>query len=167
MSNSSLHQKNKSDSFINDINRIINENSFDLKSIENNDDNQEENEIKRPYLDKEEIPKIQIIKIMNENFIKCGEETYKLNKYIEKINEYIEKIEDPGGDSIDLLNDEKYNICKICKEKENKYFCENCNINICDNCHKICKEKKHNIINLIEMIVAVDKNIEIIKKYFK
>ena len=89
MCNSSLHQKEKSNSFINVINHIINENSFDLKSIENNDDNQEENEIKRPYLDKDEIPNIQFIKIDNQKFIKCNEETYKINEYLELINKYI------------------------------------------------------------------------------
>ena len=162
---SSKYQKEESDSFINVVNHIINENSFDLKSIENNNDSLEKNEIKRPYLNQEEIPNIQLIKIKNQKYIKWNEETYKINEYVEHINKYVEKIKDPNDNSIDFLDDMKYNICKICKEKENKYFCEKCNINICDICYKNCEKEKHELINLNEVKETIDEYIKVIKQF--
>ena len=76
----------------------------------------------------------------------------------------IDKIKDADDILIDFLDDVTYDQCKKCKNNENKYFCEKCNINICDNCRKICEEEKHNTLNLDEIKENYKKYIEIIKK---
>ena len=58
----------------------------------------------------------------------------------------------------------KYNLCKNCNNNDNKYFCEICNKNICDNCHKVYEEEKHNTLNLN---VNTRKMYKIYSKYSK
>ena len=71
----------------------------------------------------------------------CGGIEYKIDDYINQINEKIKKINDINDNSVDLLDDDKYISCGLCKYHLNEYFCENCNINICKNYHKNCNEE--------------------------
>ena len=102
--------------------------------------------------------------IENQKLIKCDKDTYKINDYVKLIKEYIEKIKDSNNNSIDFLIELKYNQCKKCGNNENEYFCEKCNINICDNCYINCEEEKHNLLNLDEIRENNAKYIENIKK---
>ena len=122
-------------SFINEINSLISEKSFEIESIENQIDN-EENDINIVYLKKKDIPNIKII---NKNLMICDEEECKISDYIEQINNYIKKIEDIDVDNKlnDLLDDNKYDFCSICKENSNEYFCEICKKNMCQKCYEM------------------------------
>ena len=114
------------------------------------------NEIKNiiiSYPNKDEIP---LINIKDENFFESGE----------RIDNYI--------NSLTIFDDSKFNKCKICKENDNNFFCEDCYKNICDNCHKNCLSNNHILINLSEELNQIqnyNKNIRIIIKkciiYFK
>ena len=66
------------------------------------------NDIKYPYPNKEEIP---LIKIKGENYFENGKD----------IGHYIK--------SLIKFDDNKFNICRECKQEQNKFFCEKCNKN--------------------------------------
>jgi len=86
------------------------------------------NDIKIPYPNKDEIP---LIKIKDENYFENGQ---SIENYIKSLSKF---------------DDNKFNICKQCKKIKNKYFCKNCNQNICDNkCDKNCLDKNHYLIKL-------------------
>ena len=114
------------------------------------------NEIKNiiiAYPNEDEIP---LINIKDENFFESGE----------RIDNYI--------NSLTFFDDSKFNKCKICKENDNNFFCEDCYKNICDNCHKNCLSNNHILINLSEELNQIQNyktNIRIIIKkciiYFK
>ena len=81
---------------------------------------QSSNELKNPYLKKDDIPELEFIG--KNNIIICDKKKYEIKDYIEELNK----------DSNDILDDEIYNYCGNCKKKINKYFCFICNKNICD-----------------------------------
>ena len=115
------------------------------------------NEIKIVYLKKDDIP---VIEILDKNKMIYDGKEYQISEYFNQIKEFINKIKDVNDNSIDLLDDNKYDKCGICKNNSNEYFCENCHKNICKNCYKNCTEEKHEILNLKEMEVEF-KNIAI------
>ena len=110
----------------------MNDYSFEMR---NNIDYEPGNEIKIAYLKKDGIPEITIFdkNRMIYDGIEC-----QISDYINQINEKIKKIKDINDNSIDLLDDNNYDICEICKYNLNEYFCLNCYINICKNCCKNC-----------------------------
>ena len=91
-------------------------------------------DISLPYPDIDEIP---LIKIKDENHFEFGGEIEFFNNY----------------------DDNKYNKCKICKNKNNIFYCKDCHKNECENCYNYCKEQNHHLINLQEE----KKEIEILK----
>ena len=96
------------------------------------------NDIKYPYPNKDEIP---LIKIKDENYFENGN----------NINNYIK--------SLVKFDDNKFNICRKCNERQNKFFCEKCNINICDDiCAAFCLSENHNLIELKELLNEVNEN---------
>ena len=101
--------------------------------------------IKSAYPNKDEIP---LIKIKDENYFESGE---KIENYINNLVEF---------------DDSKFNKCAIYKENQNNYFCENCHINICDICYKICKSNNHILINLFEKVKLISDYIINIRKIF-
>ena len=121
---------------------LVKDNSFDLKSIEDEEWDNGNDYISIAYLKKDDIPEIKII---NKNLMLYDKQEMKINDYIKRINEYI------SDSSKDLLDDYLYDRCKICKNNLNKYFCQICNKNICYSCYKECQKEKHIIILLEEM----------------
>ena len=97
------------------------------------------NDTKIPYPNVDEIP---LIKLKDENYFKNGND----------ILSYIE--------SLVKFDDNKFNLCRICKKGENKYFCKNCNKNICDNCYDKCHLKYHFLIKLKELLDEAKENIK-------
>ena len=89
-----------------------------------------------PYPDNDEIP---LIKIKDENYFENGNniKNYLLGKF----------------------DDNKFNICRQCKEKKNKFFCHNCKRNICDICQNICLAKNHYLIKLKDYFKELKINI--------
>ena len=65
---------------------------------------------------------------------------YDGNKY--KIDNYLNKIDKVNNDFLDASI---YNYCKKCRKNINKYFCKNCNQNLCGECYKElkCFENEH------------------------
>ena len=109
------------------------------------------NDIKIPYPNKNEIP---IIKIKDENNLKN-------NEYIEN---YIKSLV-TSIDNYSERNDNIFNICKECKKEKNKWFCKNCNKNICDICSEQCKSNVHSLTSLekcLEEVKEIKKNINLI-----
>jgi len=96
-----------------------------------------------PYHNLDEIP---LIKIKDENHFEDGKE---IENYIENII----KLNDKEYDN-------KFNICKQCKKEKNKFFCEECNKNICDGCHEICLNNSHSLIELKKYFEEIKKNIK-------
>ena len=121
---------------------MIADNSFDFKTIEDEDLDNGEDDISIAYLKKDDIP---VIQILNKNLMVYDKQEMKINDYLKRINEYI------CDSSNDLVDDYIYDRCGICKNNLNKYFCQTCNKNICDNCYKECKKEMHMIIILEEM----------------
>ena len=145
---------------------MINENTFDIKNFDDGDviidsgKDVDEDDINIVYLKKDEIQKIKII---NKNIMICDDQEYSIKDYLQQINDFINKIKDTNKDSNELFDDLLYEICGDCKNNMNKYFCEYCQINICE----ICKEKherENRIINLDEMKMKEVNNITTIKK---
>ena len=101
--------------------------------------------LKIAYPNKDEIP---LIKIRNEDFFESGE----------RIEDYI--------NNLGKFDDTKFDLCLICKERLNEYFCKNCNKNICDNCSEICKLNNHILIYLFDELNKITKYIKIIKAIF-
>jgi len=97
------------------------------------------NDIKIPYPNNEEIP---LIKIKDEDHYNDGQD----------IENYIK--------SLIIFEDNKFNICSICKKGENKYFCKNCNKNICDICYEKCLFIKHTLNDLNELLDEAKENIK-------
>ena len=116
---------------ITDIYNFFNKSSFELKNIEYLKEDCPLNEIKIAYLRKDDIPTIEIL---NQNLMLYDEQEYEINNYIEQIKAHITKVKDINNNSNDLLDDYKYELCKICKNNFNCYFCKSCNKNICDVC---------------------------------
>ena len=58
-----------------------------------------------------------------------------------------------------------YNHCGKCKNDLNKYFCKNCNKNICAKCYEKCEIEKHVFINLDEFKEKSNFCLTIIKKF--
>ena len=117
------------------------------KSFEmaNKEEEYSKDEIRIIYLEKDYIPEIQIL---DKNRMICDGIEYQINDYMNQIKEKIKKIKDINDDSVDLLDDNKYEICGLCQNNFNEYFCEICNKNICKNCYKNCNEEGHKIQNL-------------------
>ena len=97
------------------------------------------NDTKIPYPNVDEIP---LIKLKDENYFKNGND----------ILSYIE--------SLVKFDDNKFNICRICNKKQNKFFCKDCNKNICDICYVKCLFIKHTLIELKELLDEVKENIK-------
>ena len=87
----------------------MNEQSFEM--INEQEDNIK-NEIKIVYLEKDYIPEI---KILDKNKMICDGIEYEISDYINQINEKIKKIKDINDNSIDLLDDNIYDNCGLCK----------------------------------------------------
>ena len=100
------------------------------------------NVTKIPYPDEDEIP---LIKIKDENHFENGNqiENYKLTKF----------------------DDNKFNICRQCKKEKNKFFCKDCNYNICEICYNICISKNHTLIDLEKCLEENKENIKNIDIY--
>ena len=90
-------------------------------------------ENKIPYPDKDEIPEIKIQDLL------CNE---NINNYLFSLTNF---------------DDRRFNKCNKCKINENKFFCEKCTKNYCDNCSKICKNVNHNLINLQKIQIEFEK----------
>ena len=73
---------------------------------------------------------ITLIKIKDDNFLESGE----------RIDDYIFKLEN--------FDDNKFNTCSICRIHLNKYFCKDCNKNICDICKEAFMQSNHILIDL-------------------
>ena len=118
------------------------EKNLSLLSIKEKNE-QPSNELKNPYLKKDDIPELEFLG--KNNIIICDKKKYEIKDYIEEIN----------NDSNDILDDEIYNYCGNCKKKTNKFFCFICIKNICDECYKECNFNEHSTKNLDDII---DKN---------
>ena len=94
-------------------------------------------DIKIPYPNNDEIP---LINIKDENYFENGN----------NIENYIK--------SLIKFEHNKFNICRICFKEQNKYYCHNCNHNICDKCYKICHSNSHILFNLKNYLKEVEKN---------
>ena len=138
---------------VNEIN--VNENSFEIKNEEEFDNS----EIKIVYLKKDDIPQI---KIKNKNFMSCDEKEIKIKDYLKQIDNKIKDIKD---NSFDLIDDYIYDRCRICKVNLNKFFCINCEKNLCEKCIKECIEEKHMTLSLNEIEKNYKYHIEIIKTF--
>ena len=105
--------------------------SFDY-SIKNNEQEQNGNELKNPYLKKDDVPELEIVG--KNDIIMCDNEKYKIKKYYEEVNKT----------SNEFLEDEIYNHCGKCKNNIsniNEYFCFICRKNICKNVLKNARTK--------------------------
>ena len=93
------------------------------------------NDIKVPYPNVDEIP---LIKLKDENHFE----------------------NDNNNDDYILIkfDDNKFNICRLCNKKQNKFFCKNCNKNICDICYSNCISNKHSLIELKELLDEAKEN---------
>ena len=101
--------------------------------------------IKIVYLNKDEIP---LIKIKDKYFLESGE---RIENYLYNLVKF---------------DDSKFEKCFICKEGQNKYFCKNCNNNICYNCYKNCFSKSHILIDLLKELNKISNYITNIKLIF-
>ena len=97
------------------------------------------NDTKIPYPNVDEIP---LIKIKDENYFKNGNDILSYIKNLVK------------------FDDNKFNLCRICKKEENKFFCKDCYINICDICSEMCIYYEHTLIELKELLDEAKKNIK-------
>ena len=93
------------------------------------------NDIKVPYPNIDEIP---LIKLKDENHFENDN----------NIDDYI----------LTKFDDNKFNICRLCNKKQNKFFCKNCNKNICDICNSNCISNKHSLIELKELLDEAKEN---------
>ena len=93
------------------------------------------NDIKVPYPNVDEIP---LIKLKDENHFENDN----------NIDDYI----------LTKFDDNKFNICRLCNKKQNKFFCKNCNKNICDICYSNCISNKHSLIELKELLDEAKEN---------
>ena len=126
---------NKNNTLVNDI-KNFSELNHQLSAIKNNSTNQMSsietiidmlNDTKIPYPNADEIP---LIKLIDKNYFENDIDNYILVKF----------------------DDNKFNICRICNKKQNKFFCKNCNKNICDICYSNCISNKHSLIELKELL---------------
>ena len=137
----------------------LNESSFlstinlSFQSQNNKEEDIPKESLKNPYITKDHVPELEII---DKNTITCDKKKYDIKDYIEMINNI----------QNDLLDDEDiYNYCGKCRKNKNKYFCENCQENICDKCYEDCRLKKHNFINLEEIKEEINSDILAIKVF--
>ena len=137
----------------------MNENSFEMI---NEEEENSKNEIRIVYLEKDYISEIQIL---DKNRMICDGIEYQINDYYNKIKEKIKKIKDINDNSVDLLDDNKYDICGLCEYNPNEYFCINCNKNICKMCYKNCNEDEHKIQSLEKFKNIFKEGVSIIR-YF-
>jgi len=82
----------------------------------------ESNELKNPYLKKDDVPELEFIN--KNNIIICDNKEWEIKKYIESIN----------STTSDFLDDEMYNYCGKCKNNLNEFYCSICQKNICIKC---------------------------------
>ena len=101
---------------LHDIKKLMNEHSIDM--INEEEDNSK-NEIRIVYLEKDYIPGIQIL---DKNRLICGGIEYQINEYYNKSKEKIKKIKDINDNSVDLLDDNKYDICELCEYSASQIF---------------------------------------------
>ena len=93
------------------------------------------NDTKIPYPNVNEIP---LIKLKDENYF---ENSNDIDNYI-----------------LDKFDDNKFNICRLCSKKQNKFFCQNCNKNICGICYSNCRSNNHSLIELKGLLDVVKQN---------
>ena len=98
------------------------------------------------YPNKDEIP---LIKIKDENYLESGE---RIVDYVGLLTQY---------------DDNKFNICIICKKYNNEYYCNDCNKNICNICHKNCISNNHILIDLSEKFNTISNYIKNIREIFE
>ena len=139
---------NKNNTLVNDI-KNFSELNHQLSAIKNNSTNQMSsietiidmlNDTKIPYPNADEIP---LIKLIDKNYFEKDIDNYILVKF----------------------DDNKFNICRICNKIQNKFFCKNCNKNICEICYSNCITNKHSLIELkkfIDLVKENKKNIDLI-----
>ena len=82
------------------------------KSFEmvNKEEEYSKDEIRIIYLEKYYIPEIQIL---DKNKMICDGTEYQINDYMNQIKEKIKKIKDINDDSVDIMDDNKYEICGL------------------------------------------------------
>ena len=93
---------------------------------------------KNPYLNNNDVP--ELVSISKNKIIFFNKKEYDIKEYLDKIN----------NTTNDLFDDYKYNYCGNCKKNKNKYFCFNCDKNICEKCIKDCDDDDHSYQNLEE-----------------
>ena len=98
----------------------IPDNSFYEQGKNKENEINQENEFKNPYLKKDDVPKIEI-KDINEMIYD--------EKIIYKIDKYLNEIKNANND---FLDSSIYNYCKECRINTNRYFCRDCNKNLCE-----------------------------------
>ena len=137
----SQENTNKNNTLENDI-KNFSELSHQLSAVKNYSTNQMSSietiidmlkDTKIPYPKVDEIP---LINLKDENFFENDIDNYILVKFDDNI----------------------FNMCKLCNKKQNKFFCKNCNKNICDICHSNCISNNHSLIELKELLEEVKEN---------
>ena len=118
--------------YLNDIPKFI-------TKVEKDERDKLLNSIKYTYPNNDEIP---IIKIKDQNHFKNGQD---IENYIKSLVKFEDNI---------------FNICRQCNNKINKFFCQNCNKNICNDCHTKCKLNNHKLIALKNYLEEVYHDIE-------
>ena len=110
--------------------------NLSFQSENNNSEISPEEPPKNPYITKDHVPELYII---DKNILTCDKKRYDIKDYYQKINDISDELLD------DLMI---YNHCGKCQKDLNKYFCINCQENICDKCYENCNIKKHDFKNL-------------------
>ena len=102
----------------------------------------------------EEKRDIPIIEIKDERFFMNDE----------LIEDYLKNIKE--------VEESQFNTCRKCFKYTNKYFCKDCDRNLCEDCSKDCRNKKHNLIDLLmakqgDILTARKDVTRLIEKRFK
>ena len=87
------------------------------------------------------------MKIINLIYVEYAKKE-KIKYFVNDFDNYI----------IAKFDDNKFNICRLCYNRQNKFFCKNCNKNICKICYENCKNNNHNLLDLERYLDEVDKN---------
>ena len=114
-----------------------------------------ENDFPYPNINNiEEKRDIPIIEIKDERFFMNDE----------LIEDYLKNIKE--------VEESQFNTCRKCFKYTNKYFCKDCDRNLCEDCSKDCRNKKHNLIDLLmakqgDILTARKDVTRLIEKRFK